>query len=284
LVPVGDRPAPQWRPRRHRHHRVRAGRAQWSWSVLWFRSSHWTSSHWTSSRWSLSRWTLSDSLSRWTLSDSLSRWSLSDSLSSEMLLSLCSSMFASWSSSATSHSADLSASSHRHSVGHSRCSRRCRSCRYPDSRRHRSCRCRWCRLFHWCSLQSHRCRRNRPSVPCLAPQSNAHRREGPKKTGVRQWPKPRPGHTGIGRRPRGRPTRRRARANPRRHHPPGHRRPAIKMIRRYSHSVGSTVLLCVLIYSSPGQPGAADDPDDSVGLHHHCYDMNRRRDDRRPQG
>jgi len=179
---------------------------------------------------------------------------------------LCSLTFASWPSSATSHSADSTASSHRHSVGRSRCSRRCRSCRYPDSRRHRSCRCR-CR---WCRL--------------LAPHSNAHRREGPKKTRVRQWPMPRPGHTGIGRRPRDRPTRRHAHANPRRHHPPGHRPPAIEMIRRYSHRIGSTILLCVLIYSSLRQPGAADDPDDSVELHHHCYDMNRRRDDRRPQG
>jgi hypothetical protein len=138
-------------------------------------------------------------------------------------------------------SADLTASS-RHNVGRFRCPYGCRSCRASDCHRsragpRRSCGHRFCRsrVSRRCWLQSRRCR-DRSSARCLARHWNAYRRESPETARGRRGPTPRPGHTGIGRKPLGRPTRRHAHANPRRrHHPSRRQQPANRQIRQFSH-------------------------------------------------
>jgi hypothetical protein len=123
-------------------------------------------------------------------------------------------------------SAHLTPSSH-HSVGRFRCACRCRSCRYSDFRRCRACRFR-CRAFRPSSSQGCRCRRDRSSAPCLDPPSSDRREHWAR---GRRGPRLRPGHTGIGRTPRRRRTRRQAHANPRRIHPSRRHQPTSHRVR-----------------------------------------------------
>ena len=122
-----------------------------------------------------------------------------------------------WISSSTG-SAGAAIPSFRRNAARSRCFRRCRSCRCPDFRRCRVCprrtadpRQRW--------LLNRPCRRSRPLVRCRARRWNGYRAADPMTTTARRLPAPRPGHTGKARQRRSRPTRRRAHANPPRHHP-----------------------------------------------------------------
>ena len=133
------------------------------------------------------------------------------------------------------------------SLARSRCSRRyrCRSCRDSDFRRYRAYRfrdwtCRFrCRVFRASLSQSRRCRRDRSSAPCPGPHCSTACRRGTQETPKgRRTPTLHPDHTGIDRSPRGRPTRRRAHANPPRYHLSRCHRPAIHKTRQFWHKHG----------------------------------------------
>jgi hypothetical protein len=122
-----------------------------------------------------------------------------------------------WISSSTG-SAGAAIPSFRRNAARSRCSRRCRSCRCPDFRRCRVCPRRTGGPLHrWPSNRPYR--RSRLSVRCRARGWNGYRAADPTAATGRRLPAPRRGHRGKAQQSRRRPTRRRAHADPRRHHP-----------------------------------------------------------------
>jgi hypothetical protein len=262
-VPV-DPTEPRRHPRRryrHRHYRVPAGRADWSSSVAGSRSSYSS----LSDRSSTETVSLAFPFPFPYLLAVASPYLLAVAspyllavpspyllaVPSPYLLAVPSSSAESSSeesSSEESSSADSTPWSGRN-AGRFRCPYRCRSCRFPDFRRFRACHRRFrschrrfrschrrfrscrCQVFRECLLQCRCYRRAGSSVPRPTRDRNANRREVEGATRDRQGPKPRPGHTGLGRTPQGRPTRRRARVNQRRFQPSRRHQPSNRRIR-----------------------------------------------------